>query len=481
MYRFVVIGGGTAGAMTATYLKSYWGDKVDVTVVYDHKKPNIGLGESLTPTILTYLNQVGITADELIRDCNSTVKLGLKFKNWTGDGSYFYHPFNCMDTSSFNTNNFEAAYEIVNGCYDNDTAYGNDLLESNRVPVFLENHSHALHIDGVRFSQYVLKKFENRLNIIDDVITDVVENENGIEYLVGTKHKKIVGDFFIDASGLKKIIFSKLKNTWIDRSDWLPLDRVIPNPIPSDHDEIPCYTTAEATGDGWILQVPLRNRWGTGYLYSTRFTEKKDAQERFDRFLKDNYNTSLQHDKVASFDSGYWEKQWIKNAMCVGLSSGFTEPLEATNIHHVIYQMYDFTSRFNFKIFNFDIERYNETMAKFYDRVYLFIRFCYNTGRRDTDFWRYLQDNTPDQIVDLTEKITYDFLNERSMPDDIFNYNNFLKVARGLNMVDKENYSRILSDRNAIEYTKRSIDIMREIKESINSNSISHKEYLEYR
>ena len=143
--------------------------------------------------------------------------------------------------------------------------------------------------------------------------------------------------------------------------------------------------------------------------------------------------------------------------------------------------MYDFTNRFNFKVFNFDIERYNETMAKFYDRVYLFIRFCYNTGRRDTDFWRYLQDNTPDQIVDLTEKITYDFLNEKSMPDDIFNYNNFLKVARGLNMVNKENYSRILSDRNVIEYTKRSIDIMREMKDSINSNSISHKEYLQYR
>ena len=481
MYRFVVVGGGTAGAITATYLKSHWGDKVDVTVVYDHKQPNIGLGESLTPTILTYLKQVGITTDELIKDCNSTVKLGLKFKNWTGDGSYFYHPFNWMDTSSFNTNNFEAAYEIANGCYDNDTAYGNDLLESNKVPMFLEDHSHALHIDGIRFSQYVLKKFEFDLNIIDDIITDVVIDENGINHLVGTNNKKIEGDFFIDASGLKKVIFSKLDNTWIDKSDWLPLNRVIPNPIPCNHDEIPSYTTAEATGDGWILQVPLRNRWGTGYLYSDRFTEKEDAQKRFDQFLKENYNSSLQHNNIGSFDSGYWKKQWIKNSMCVGLSSGFTEPLEATNIHHVIYQMFDFTSRFNFKIFDFDIERYNETMEKFYDRVYLFIRFCYNTGRRDTSFWQYLYYNTPKQILDLTEKISNDFLNEQSMPHDIFNYNNFIKVARGLNMINRKNYLKILSDRNVVEYTERNINIMRDIKKSIDSNSVSHKEYLEYR
>tara|TARA_R100000030_G_scaffold67927_3_gene51864 strand:+ start:69 stop:1514 length:1446 start_codon:yes stop_codon:yes gene_type:complete len=481
MYRFVVVGGGTAGAITATYLKSHWGDKVDVTVVYDHKQPNIGLGESLTPTILTYLKQVGITTDELIKDCNSTVKLGLKFKNWTGDGSYFYHPFNCMDTSSFNTNNFEAAYEIANGCYDNDTAYGNDLLESNKVPMFLEDHSHALHIDGIRFSQYVLKKFEFDLNIIDDIITDVVIDENGINHLVGTNNKKIEGDFFIDASGLKKVIFSKLDNTWIDKSDWLPLNRVIPNPIPCNHDEIPSYTTAEATGDGWILQVPLRNRWGTGYLYSDRFTEKEDAQKRFDQFLKENYNSSLQHNNIGSFDSGYWKKQWIKNSMCVGLSSGFTEPLEATNIHHVIYQMFDFTSRFNFKIFDFDIERYNETMEKFYNRVYLFIRFCYNTGRRDTSFWQYLYYNTPKQILDLTEKISNDFLNEQSMPHDIFNYNNFIKVARGLDMINRKNYLKILSDRNVVEYTERNINIMRDIKKSIDSNSVSHKEYLEYR
>ena len=92
-YKFVVVGGGTAGAIVSTWLKAYWGDSVEVSVVYNHAEPNIGIGESLTPMMITYLERVGINPEELIKNCNATVKLGLRFKNWTGDGSYFYHPF----------------------------------------------------------------------------------------------------------------------------------------------------------------------------------------------------------------------------------------------------------------------------------------------------------------------------------------------------------------------------------------------------
>ena len=92
-YKIIVVGGGTAGVMAATYFKSYWGNLVDVTMIYDHKKPGIGVGESLTPIFDNYLKTVGITTIELIQNCNATIKLGLKFKNWTHEGSEWHHSF----------------------------------------------------------------------------------------------------------------------------------------------------------------------------------------------------------------------------------------------------------------------------------------------------------------------------------------------------------------------------------------------------
>ena len=143
-YKFVVVGGGTAGAIVSTWLKAFWGDAIEVVVIYNHAEPNIGIGESLTPMMITYLDRVGIKPDDLVKHCNSTIKLGLKFKNWTGDGSYFYHPFYCIEDDNLGRGGFEAAYDLVNNQFDNDLTYSNKILDENRVPLDIHNHSFTL-------------------------------------------------------------------------------------------------------------------------------------------------------------------------------------------------------------------------------------------------------------------------------------------------------------------------------------------------
>ncbi len=479
-FRFVVVGGGTAGVICSTYLKSYWGDLIDVTVVYDHSIPNIGVGESLTPVINRYLNFVGITKEEIIKHCNSTIKLGLQFKNWLGDGNSFYHPFNSfdVDTNNVNTYGFETAYQIVNDCYDNDTAYSNKLLDSKKVPQNL--HDFAFHIDGNLFSGYILEKFKDKLEIIDDVIVDVVNSEidNTIDHLVSKNNRKIHGDFFIDASGFKRILFNKTDNTWIDKKDWLPLNRFIGKQYFCEQTDIPVCTTSEATTDGWILQVPLQNRWGIGYLYSSEFTTDDTARLEFDKFLNIRYNTKIENTKTLSFESGYWHNQWVGNSICIGLSSGFAEPLEATNIHHTIFQVDNFINRFNFKLFDYDINQYNEVMRLFYDRVYLFLRFCYTTGRKDSNFWNYMTSNIPDEVIQLEEKIKWDILNIETMPHSIFNYNNFTKVAIGLKKINKSSYNKILENRIVTENASINTEVMKNIKDNMFENSLSHRDYI---
>jgi tryptophan halogenase len=478
--KFVIVGGGTAGAIAASYIKSYWQDFVDVCIIYNHSDPNIGVGESLTPKINSYLSYVGITLEDLVKNTNSTIKLGIKFKNWLNDGSHFYHPFDALDTSSgIGDYNYEAAWEIVNGIYNHDTTYGKEMFENNRIPDPL-NSKYSFHIDGVLFSKYVIEKFKNKLEIIDDVVCDVIKKSNSeeIDYLICEKNKRIDGDFFIDASGFKNVLFKKLKNNWIDKTDWLPLNRFIPNPITTKHRSLPVYTTAEATDEGWILQVPLSVRWGTGYLFSSDFISDDDAFKKFDIFLKKEFNSELKNDKVLSFRSGFWEKQWVGNCICLGLSSGFAEPLEATNIHQAIFQIETFVDRFNFKIFNFDIDHYNRDMQEFYQRVYLFIRYCYTTKRTDSKFWQYMTNNVPYEITSLEEKIEKDFLNFKSMPHSIFNYNNFFKIAAGLKKIDLESYKKIIKFRQVAYMGEQNSHKIKEIKDQMFINSVNHKDFI---
>lgn len=481
-HRIVVVGGGTAGAIAASYVKKCWGEFVEVVLIYDHSKPNIGIGESLTPQIYTYLNYVGIDREDLIRNVKATVKLGIKFKNWLGDGSEFYHSFSESKSSKvISEYNLEAAWDIANDQYDHDSCYQTEFFENNRIPKGTSDVQ-SLHIDGVLFSKYIIEHFKNDLTILDDIVVDVVKKEGTqeIDFLQLKKHGKVTGDFFIDSSGFAKVLFKHLDNEWIDLSSWCPIDSCIPNPVFLEHQSIPVCTTAEASVDGWILNVPLQHRWGTGYLFSSRFTDNQTAVDRFSKWVFDKFGQKLNNDKVMNFTSGYWKNQWVGNCIAIGLSGGFAEPLEATNIHQAVYQMRKFCRSYNFKNFAYDAAEYNRSMQQFYDRIYLFIRFCYTTGRTDSDFWRYMTANVPEKVSMLDEKISNDFLDDFSMVPDIFNYENFTKIAVGLKKINQSRYAEILKERGAYEDAAVGSKVIKTLKNETFQSSIDHSEYIKF-
>jgi tryptophan halogenase len=479
-YKFAVVGGGTAGAIVSSYLKQMWGDQIEVIVIYDHSKPNIGIGESLTPMIHDYLKFVGITREELIKHLNCTVKLGIKFKNWGGDGKEFYHPFADNTVTNFESPyNIEAAYDVVNNQYDHDYCYGKDFFENNRIPND-PNAIQSLHIDGVLFSKFVLEKFKNGLTIIDDIVSDVVKKPNTeeISHLILKKSGTVSADFYIDCSGFASVLFKHLENEWIDKSDQLPLDSCIPHPVAIDHKFLPVCTTAEASTQGWILQVPLQNRWGCGYLFSSKFISNEDAIDEFAIWLKNKFSIEMTQKNILKYKSGFWKKQWVGNCLSIGLSSGFAEPLEATNVHQAIFQIQRFTRTFNFINFKFDQNIYNETMQVFYQRVYLFLRYAYTAGRNDSEFWKYMNDNVPEEVELLDEKIKKDFLTTWAMSPSIFNFDNFTKLSIGQEKVDVNRYRKILIEKNLYDYAAESSKQIKEIKKTNFKNSIDHLEFV---
>jgi tryptophan halogenase len=494
-YKFVILGAGTAGIISATYIKKYWGDQVDVTLVYDHKNPGIGVGESLTPIIREYLRYVGIEEQELIKNVNATVKMAMKFKNWMNDGKYFYHTFFPYGLKSAVDDRQESQLMgIYSMCEVGNNVPIKYYLDSNRVPTVvsdtilnggntLHERGYTFHIDATVLSKYIENKFKDQIDIIDAVVVDVIKEDGNIVELVTKDQQRITGDFFVDATGFKSELMKHMETTWIDKSDWLPINSFIPNPVNFDFDEIPPYTTSEGTDNGWILQVPLQNRWGSGYLFCDKFTSEQEALDKFSQWSLKTYNKDLPTDKVMHFTSGYWKDQWVGNCIAVGLCSGFAEPLEATNIHHTVLQIMKFVHVHTLESHDYDKAWYNKYMEDFYENIYLYIRFCYNTGRTDSEFWRYLTNNTPDIVRAISEKVEKDpFSTINQLNGLMFLLPNFLSISTGHGKLDRKHAKEMIARRGLTELAETRWQLEQgaftDIESRIDKTSVSHLQHL---
>ncbi len=487
--KIVIVGGGTSGAVASSYFKSYWGDRAEITVIYDHKKPGIGVGESLTPVFDAYLKAVGISTLDLIRDCNATIKLGLKFKDWAKPGAEWYHSFPhneslaAIDSVMFNYNAIEA-YEILQDQANGGYNYGQFFFQNNLIPSTNNlSYRHALHVDATLFSKYVENKFKDKIKTIDGIVSEVILKDNIIDYIKLQSGEVIRGDVYIDASGYERILIKQFNADWIDMSELLPTNKTIPNPLFKNFNEIPPYTTATASKNGWILDVPLSNRRGTGYVYSSKFTTDEEAKNDFNRWLVETHGVELQSDRVINFTSGYYNNQWIGNCLAIGLASGFVEPLEATSIHHLIIQIDNFTRLFQGTHLAYDQRNYNNTMSEIYENSFKYIRFFYNTNRTDSDFWRYMTSTKPKWILEMEEKFNYGVLTSKDIPNDrfMFESTSFTCIAYGHGLIkNKEGLKKFLDHHHLYNATKNYSEKINLIKDQVKRNAVNHKQWIDY-
>jgi tryptophan halogenase len=486
-YKITVVGGGTAGVMAATYFKSYWGDLVDVTMIYDHKKPGIGVGESLTPIFDNYLKTVGITTIELIQNCNATIKLGLKFKNWTHKGSEWHHSFpinEALDATDSTVADYNAidAYDILHDQYENSYNYDNFYYDNNLI-FGTDNLSyrHAMHIDANLVGRYIESKFKDRINIVDGIVQQVNVDNREITSLILASGEVMTSDLFIDASGLEYALIKHLNPEWIDVTDQLPTNRTIPNPLFKDFDYIPPYTTADATKNGWILDVPLSNRRGTGYVYSSEFTSDEEAKKDFNQWLLKTHGTELASDRVIKFNNGYWKEQWIGNCIAVGLASGFVEPLEATSLHNTYSQLDTITSTHSLIKCQIDSDAYNMFSTRMYENSVEYIRFFYHTKRTDSEFWKYLTNNTPNWLQDLDAKLLNAFPGPRDFPKiGMFGATSYTAIGYGHGRFTKEGIERYLNSKHLMQHAKHASAQVKKIKLDLRKHAVDHKQWIDY-
>jgi tryptophan halogenase len=390
--NIVIAGGGTAGWLAALFFANSQPNKHKVTLVESTQLGIIGAGEGSTRMLTDVLNNklfnTGSNIYEFMANTEATLKLGIRHKNWTGDGSSYYAPLDGTTTSNFNPDiNFLTAL-YKEGPEGMHTASNMGMSFKNKD----YSGDAAFHFDGTLIGKHFKKVLGDKVIHIDGKINKVNLKEDGfINSLTLDNNEEVFGDLFIDCTGFSRILMKSLGVKWKSYSEQLPVNTAIPFILPRTEIEPEPLTVAHALSSGWMWQIPTASRIGCGYVFSDKYISVEDAQKEVEDLLGHSINPI----KVIKFESGRGELLWEKNCLALGLASSFAEPLEATSIHTTIVQLITFCFEFMSDTWEKTYDRtsqdrYNVRMQKLYDDIRDFLIIHYQGGRSDSDFWKYI-------------------------------------------------------------------------------------------
>ncbi|MBX7540037.1 tryptophan halogenase family protein [Qipengyuania sphaerica] len=397
----VVLGGGSAGWMTACLFHQRWGDLGGkVTVVESPAIGIIGVGEGSTPQLKAFFDQLGIDEAEWMAACDATYKLGIRFTGWSkvaGFESYF-HPFpGPVDLHTEPGFAHNCALRRRGGdvpAHPDDWFLAATLARAGKSPHAGENFpfapSYGYHFDAHKLGGFLREWAVARgvehlpLKILHAELTD----EGDIAALLGEDGVRIEGDLFVDCSGFASILAQqKMGAKFLPFGDNLFNDRAVVMPTPHRQTPRP-QTDAIAMRAGWRWSIPLTTRVGNGYVYSSRHISDEEAERELRSAIgMEGEETQA---RFLSMKVGRIENSWNRNCLATGLSQGFIEPLEATALHIVIHTATDFAEAFEAGGFTGQHrDTFNRRIAERYDGIRDYIVGHYRLNQRgDTDYWR---------------------------------------------------------------------------------------------
>jgi len=409
MNKIVVLGGGTAGFMTGYTLKKVYPDK-HVTIIKSDNIPTVGVGESTLGHINQWLSMVGLEDSEFMKECNASYKLSIRFENFNklGDGG-FHYPFGVANLENTiaglndwhfkkilhpetHVSNFAETYFPNMSLVNHNTIVNPKIEKDLGLGSFCFKEDTAYHFDAALFGQFLEKKFKEIGGevVIDDVVR-VATNEDGIEKLILSSNE-ITADLYIDCTGFKSMLLGEaLKEPFESYEDILPNNSAWATQLPytDKKKELVGYTNCTAIQNGWVWNIPLWNRMGTGYVYSDKYISDEDALEQFKSYLKrDDLNFRNLKMRV-----GIHKRIFVKNVCAIGLAAGFIEPLESNgllSVHEFLTRLVRVLNRDS--ISEFVKEQFNVTCNTFFKNFAEFVALHYALSERtDTQYWRDIQ------------------------------------------------------------------------------------------
>lgn len=476
--KILVVGGGTAGLVAATILKKALNSQVDI--VRSKDIGIVGVGEGSTEHFRDFLEFIGVSHYDVIKNANATFKSGIMFENWN-DRPYLHSVHDTFNVK-FGEYPYVYAHQIANGSHH----ISPDSIWQNQVNSWFINRPEHYAFYQMHFNTHMLNSFLTDVaekmgcNVFDDMVTDISFNESGyIDKIIGEK-KEYDYDFYVDATGFKRLLIGKMGAEWESFSKYLKMNSAITFQSPNDGDNFNLWTLARGMDAGWMFRLPTWDHYGNGYIYNDQYIDEEQARQEISRYM--GYEVEV--GKRFSFDPGHLKEPWIKNCVAIGLTSAFVEPLEATSIGTSILQSFLLMHR----ILGYDqksIKEYNRSFTSIMNNVRDFIALHYITNRADTAFWIDNQNNEiPSSLGEKLEHwrnhmpIIEDFQDESRY--HFFASPNYVMVLEGLDLFNRESIRK--------EYLSLSPSIQKQAAEIIKNEAeftsslkkISHKKYIQY-
>jgi tryptophan 6-halogenase len=399
--RIVIVGGGTAGWMTALILaRSLIERGVEITLLESPAVATIGVGEGSTPWLRGFFDSLGIEEAEWMPACHATYKCGIAFDGWSTKPGFkrYFHPFASMlDNLTLKqfVHNVDARVNGVDLHAHPDRFFIAATLAANcRAPKPRESFPfdvwHGYHFDAVLLGQFLHRKaLERGVRYHSCHVTHANLAPDGAIAAVSTREgETIAADLFVDCSGFAGLLIEKALHTpYVSFSSNLFNDAAVALPTPIDG-PIPSETVSTALKHGWAWKIPLTSRFGNGYVYSSRFCSAEEAESELREHLGLlDADVPARHLKMRI---GRVTRHWNRNCLAVGLSQGFIEPLEATAllfIQQTATTFVEYLERGDLSEHAHD--SFNERVNAHFEgtRDYIVTHYKTNT-RQDTEYWR---------------------------------------------------------------------------------------------
>ncbi|MDP5279507.1 tryptophan 7-halogenase [Sphingomonas sp. DG1-23] len=395
----VILGGGTAGWMTAAALARQFGGALDIKLLESEEIGAVGVGEATIPTIHWFNELIGLDESAFLRETKASFKLGIEFVDWVRPGHRYFHPFGEFGVRlggvAFHHRWIKAQAEGLDlplpafSLAEQLAAQGRFAKPAGDARSILSTLGYAYHFDASLYGRHLRGIAEaNGVTRVEGLLEDVERDpRNGMVTALTTRRgERLEGELFIDCSGFRALLIDGvMQSGFEDWSHWLPCDRAVAVPCERLEDTTP-FTRSTARAAGWQWRIPLQHRIGNGHVFSSRFMSEDEATATL---LANLDGAALAEPRTLRFTAGTRRRAWIGNVVALGLSSGFLEPLESTSIHLIQSGIAKLLTLFPDRDMDPMLaDRYNALLNADMDTIkdFLILHYHANPGRTEP-FW----------------------------------------------------------------------------------------------
>jgi tryptophan halogenase len=497
----VIVGGGTAGWLSASYLNRALGTSVEITLVESDRIGRIGVGEATVPTLRHTMHFLGLEDRDWMPKCAATYKTGIRYEQWQKplqEGSeYFYHPFFPRQEPMYGRAWFPEVGDGLSAMHawhrralkGDPTPYAyaafpgpalSDACKAPRTEAGDYAVVTAYHLDAGLLGAFLRDLAIERgvKHVVDDVVDTQLDDQGFIQSIRTASGVDLHGDLFLDCTGFRSLLVGDaLGSEFKSDASALLCDRAIATRPEHPPGELRPYTVARTASAGWMWDIPLFHRAGCGYVYSSAEISDDEAEAELRRYIGDR---SIEADPLRLRFSTGSRTPWIKNCVGLGLSVGFLEPLESTTIFLIEYGLANLVATFPDREFEpARTDRYNRVMAQMYEEIRDFIVLHYvGSPRRDTAFWRRVAEDTvmPDTLQTKLAYYRTSLPQGEQFQNFVFRERSYACILTGLGIVPPRVHPLL----NHIDFSagEEALDANAAAVENLLSALPSHREYL---